>query len=117
MSAVTIRKTTTTTNKQTTTTNNSLVLLEHLGLLFLQLSHGQQTEVLEVLVGVLQEQPQLGDTQLGGRGERGPGLWWYFSTTTKRNYMKFGVDVEPTSSSVHLKFGFCSSFNFGALSV
>ena len=31
--------------------------------------------------------------------------------------MKFGVDVEPTSSSVHLKFGVCSSFIVGVVSV
>ena len=30
------------------------------------LSHGQQTEVFQVLISVLDEQPQLGDTQLHG---------------------------------------------------
>ena len=32
------------------------------------LGHGQQTQVLEVLVSILNEQPQLGHTQLDGGG-------------------------------------------------
>ena len=44
------------------------MLLYNLWLVLEYLSHGQQTEILQVLVSVLDEQPQLRDTELhGGR--------------------------------------------------
>ena len=47
---------------------NLLVLLDNLWLVFEYLGHCQQSEVLQVLVSVLYEEPQLGDAQLHGCG-------------------------------------------------
>ena len=48
------------------TAKDLLVLLNDLGLVFEYLGHCQQTEVLQVLISVLYEQPQLRDAELDG---------------------------------------------------
>ena len=50
------------------TVKDLLVLLNDLRLVFKYLSHGQQSEVLQVLIGILYEQPQLRDAELDGGG-------------------------------------------------